>query len=445
MVDEVPAPAGRAVDRPVTVHGPAAALAAAEPSSAAPPGAALAAFPAADAVQAPAGQPAAAAGPVTAPAPQPEPAVPASQPVPAVPAEAVVVASAWADTMTRTPMDFGAAGDGTTDDTAALQRAFDGLRSGDVLVLPAGRTFAHSSLLRLSRDGATVTGGGTLRSTNPRSSTLWVEADRVTVSGITLTSAATERGGTWDDTKLLVKGSTGVVVDGVTVRGSRSAGIFVDSSSAFTLRDVVVEDTRADGIHITRGSSDGLVERATVRRSGDDGIAVVSYRADAVTRGITIHSPRVETTVWGRGLSVVGGTGVRMSDVFVDSSDAAAVFVASEAGWNTHPVSDVVVERGTVVNANKSATVDHGAVLVLSEGSDRAVTGVRISDLTVRDTHARASRETGVLGAATGVVMERIAVVGGGSRGVFVSNDPGARFALTGWTKDGRALADRRQ
>lgn len=340
-------------------------------------------------------------------------------------------------------LDTGAVGDGRTDDTAALQRALDEAGPGDVVVLPAGRSFAHDDVVRVRRDGVTLTGGGTLVATEAARSTLWVEADGVTVSGITLEGGGGERGHSWDDTGLLLKGTTGVVVDGVTVRDATSAGVFVDGSSGFTLRGVVVEDSRADGIHITGGSADGALVDPVVRRSGDDGIAVVSYRdVETPVTGITVTSPRVETTTWGRGISVVGGRDVAYTDVFVEGSDAAALYFASEANWSTHATSGVTVDGGELVGSNTSEEVDHGALLVYSGDAARPVSDVRVSGLTIRDTAARASREVGVLGApSSDIVLEDITVEGS-ERGLFVSTNDGSDLVLRDWTRNGDAVAD---
>lgn len=47
----------------------------------------------------------------------------------------------------RNVKDFGAVGDGKTDDTAALQKAFDGLENGTVVFLPAGEYVITDTLL----------------------------------------------------------------------------------------------------------------------------------------------------------------------------------------------------------------------------------------------------------------------------------------------------------
>ncbi len=61
----------------------------------------------------------------------------------------------------RDVTDFGAAGDGATDDTAAIQAAFDAAGRGDRIVIPSGE-YAVSRRLRLSANDVTLQAYGTL-------------------------------------------------------------------------------------------------------------------------------------------------------------------------------------------------------------------------------------------------------------------------------------------
>ena len=81
------------------------------------------------------------------------------------------------------PSSFGAVGDGTTDDTAALQRALDSLEAGDTLIIPAGKTYRHTDVLTIRNAGVRLSGPGTLLATNEERSALSIDADDVTVDG----------------------------------------------------------------------------------------------------------------------------------------------------------------------------------------------------------------------------------------------------------------------
>ena len=75
--------------------------------------------------------------------------------------------------------------------------------------------------------------------------------------------------------KIVVAGRGDALSD-ITITGSASIGVFI-AGSGFRLDRVVVRDSRANGIHMSAGASDGQVNNSTTERTGDDGFAVVSY------------------------------------------------------------------------------------------------------------------------------------------------------------------------
>ena len=82
-------------------------------------------------------------------------------------------------------LDFGAIGDGTTDDTVSIQNAFD---SGKSIYFPSEYTFGITSELSLTTSNVTLYGGGTiafLASYNTGSNTL-LSAITITGSGVIL-------------------------------------------------------------------------------------------------------------------------------------------------------------------------------------------------------------------------------------------------------------------
>ena len=403
------------------------------------------------------------ADPSSAPAPgdEPTPPPPAAAPAPsaAPPATGLGEPNGRAEPAPVTPgpgrsgrpvsaLEYGAVGDGRTDDTVALQRALDSVPVGSALVLPAGRVFAHSDVLHLRRAGLHLTGPGALLATREERSSVWVEADDVVLDGGLLLriTPTTRRWDAWEQMRLRVLGVSRTVVREVTVDGSAAAGIYLGGARDFVLDRVTVVNTRADGIHMTSGTREGRVLSPVVRNSGDDGIAVVSYSQDgAPCSDITIRSPMVQGTTWGRGVSVVGGTDITYTDIRVERSAAAAVYIAGEgAPWFSAAPKRVKVTGGELVQSNTNRDVDHGAVVVLAGDKNRPE-DVVVRGLTISDTRASASRSVGVITYGTppkDVVIEDITVIGGASTAYQGNTTSG--YSLLRWTVDGRRVPDRR-
>lgn len=333
------------------------------------------------------------------------------------------------------------------DVTARLQAALDQLQPGDVLVLEPGE-YRHSAVLTVSVPDVTISGSGAvLMATREERSAFSVAADRVVVEGLTFgVTQTTRRWFAFEQMKIRIAGHDGVVLRDVTVTGSAAAGIFVgDGASGFLIERATVRDSRADGIHMTDGVHDGRVVSPLVERSGDDGVAVVSYGTDAEPcRGITVTSPQVNGTTWGRGLSVVGGEDITYSDVSVSGSNAAGIYIAVEGEpYNTRSVRGVRVERGTVTSANLNETVDHGAVLVFhGRSSGESLSDTTVTDLTITDTSTTASRNVGIIapdGGLAGVTLSNLVIEGGPAQTLTADADP-ASFSIENWNVDGQAF-----
>lgn len=449
--DDRPVPATSSATPDATTSDPAVATAATDASDA--PSATTSAS---QAPTAPSTTPAGTARPTSATSGTPAAAPATTEAAPAVPPAAPVVSVGDQDVdpvqgavRLISPMDLGAVGDGVTDDTAALQAAFDRASVGDVVQLPQGRTFAHSRVLTITRPGIVVTGGGTLLATRESASSLTVAASDVTLSGITLTIAPTTR--RWDayeQQRLRLDGATRAVVRDVVVDGSAAAGVYVGGgTSDFLLDRVTVKNTRADGIHITQGSHDGQVVSPVIRNVGDDGVAVVSYRQDgAPCARIQVVSPSVDGSTGGRGLSVVGGTDVDYTGIDVRNTYGAAVYLAAEGNWGTTGVARVRVTGGTVVNANYDTGIDHGSVLVYNGTGDQTVQDITVSGLAVSGYRGTVSRVLGLIadsGSSPGirnVSLSGISISGDGRPAALVSNQGATTFSVTGVLRNGGPL-----
>lgn len=298
-----------------------------------------------------------------------------------------------------TPEAFGAVGNGVADDTAALRSALASLKAGQTLYLAPGKVYTHSDILAITTAEVTINGGGTLMATREERSAVFVNADRVKLDGVTLSVASTtRRWETYEQMKLRLAPRDGIVINKVTINGSAAAGMYIGGATNFTISDVTVRNTRADAIHMTEAARDGRIIRPQIYNPGDDGVAVVSYVGNsAPVRRITVTSPRLYGQSWGRGISVVGGQDITYTDVYTDGSAGAAIYIASEASWNTMGVSNVLIDGGTLVNSNSNTTMGHGSILVFNSRGNTVVEGVTIRNMTIRNTTRVSGREVGLL------------------------------------------------
>lgn len=340
--------------------------------------------------------------------------------------------------------EFGAVPNDGRDDTVALQKAFDALRPGQTLTIPAGDTFEHSAVLRLHSPNSTITGGGTLVATDESQSEVFIDADGVTLSNVTLRMHHTSR--RWDayeQMKLRVGPHEGVSVINVTVKGSAAAGVYVGGASHFLLKGLRVLGTRADGIHITEGSHDGRVEGAHIARSGDDGIAVVSYLDQQRCARIAVVQSTVSRQVWGRAFSVVGGQDIAFASIHSYRSAAAAFYVAAESEYKTHGVNGVTLENARFDRSNQSR-IDHGAIVIYDSQEQYKVEHVTIRNVDINRTSRQASTDVKVRneGAGIGVVrLNRVTIRGGPTTPIWENEGPAyATVSMVAVTKNGQPI-----
>ncbi|WP_260434911.1 right-handed parallel beta-helix repeat-containing protein [Burkholderia sp. Bp8992] len=252
------------------------------------------------------------------------------------------------------------AADGS-DQADALQKAFDGLKAGQRLVIAPGRYVVGHSLT-VSVPQAVIAGyGATLAATNPADQTILMSGTGSTLVGVTLAGTGTTRLTTPASTKVEVTG-TGVQVLRVTIDGGASAGIFVFGGNSVAIVGNTVHATLADGIHATNGSINVLVQDNTVTATGDDLIAVVSYIGDGrISSNVLIDHNAVSGNAWGRGIAVVGGQAVTISNNTVDGvQKAAGILVAQEDSWNSYGASNVAITGNVVTNIQNSNVNNNG-------------------------------------------------------------------------------------
>lgn len=341
-----------------------------------------------------------------------------------------------------TPEDYGAAGNGSSNDTTALNAAFADLGPDKTLLIADGKTYAHAGVLQITADGTRVFGTGTLAATAQNTSALQIlSATDVAIEGITLTCSATSRGNTGDHHKIFVENSSMVRIRDVRIVGSKAAGILVAESERVVLDHCRVQNTYADGIHFTVGSSECLIIGCECVNVGDDGFACVSYGADpAAVSNITFIGCCLEGQVaGGRGMTVVGGNNIRFYDMKIVNSYAAGIYIACEPSFTSYGVADVIVSGVTLIGSNHGfADANHGAILVYNgRTASFLVQNVRISNVNIINTNTGANQHVAMIMDVGGadnirnIVFRDINITGTGPSQKFGNSGvPTARYSL---------------
>jgi len=248
------------------------------------------------------------------------------------------------------------------DNTAAILAARAvAIARGVPLWLPAG-TWRMSDVLVGWNGGRIIGHGATLDILTDHSATgrgvySYGVAD-FAIEGLTVTqSNGSGRNGVYGLISFLTSGGTGcsaVALRGVRTKGGESAGVFASKLTDFDFNGVRVSNTYADGIHISRGSTDGQIRGARVANVGDDAIAVVSVMADqgvtyAQCEGISIDSPIVRgTTPLGGGVAFIGAKDSSLTGGLIYDCFDAGVKITNDTVAGTHTPSDVKVVGTTV-------------------------------------------------------------------------------------------------
>jgi len=356
-----------------------------------------------------------------------------------------------------TPEQYGAVGDGVTNDAVALQAALNALTPGATLYLGPGKTYVHTTVLTTPAnvDYYTIAGAGRLLATNQTSSALIVKGNFVSLLGFTKEKTATTvRQDPYAAQNIVTDGCDNLYINDVTSIGGSGTGFFITRCTNFRLVRLRVENTLADGIHMTGGSSNGIVIDPRVRQAGDDGVSVVSYVGGSdggMCQNIDVINPVVLGSKAGRGVTCVGGTNIRFYNITIEDTFAAGVYIANETYGNNpiHPVTNILVSGGTIRKANRNTDpngvagpVDHGSVLISSQRDGVTNTGITIEGLECYDTRSNVPWEVGIIasdGTNTNIIIRNMTFINGPATYYAGANatNGGVNSNITryGWTR----------
>lgn len=273
--------------------------------------------------------------------------------------------------------DFGAKGDGETDDTQAIQAALSKAKNTRQQVyLPKGN-YIYSQNLVIDSVGMYGDDDGTrLISADPAHSAIRLTGHSPSIRHVEIRANATKIIQSGLAYGILVKEASNFVVDSCKVKGVGGLGIFMTASTRGVVSNNVVDHSWKDGIHVTKQSSDIIINGNTVNNSGDDGIAVVSYMADGGRASRISILNNIVDGGRARGISVVGGESVTIEGNMVKNKELFALYLASERPFNTYGALHVTVRNNTFIGTSHAGS----KAIYIYDGNDNPPTGLTITN-----------------------------------------------------------------
>lgn len=274
------------------------------------------------------------------------------------------------------PEDHGAAADGVTDDTAAIEAA---IATGRPVYIAPDKTYYTVAGITVTTPGARISGAGTIKRSGSDTTNngggvagITVLADGVSISGITIDVSSVGAGRT-----ISAKDFDGLTIDGVT---SKNTGqIFVLATG--TVKNLVVQNCRNPeqgyGVLINdpaAGSSGAVI-------TGNIFLGTSSGQADGVeinapTNGFkhVVVTDNIVGGMWGAALNA--GIGLGFANVQNITVTGNVVYDCEGDGLHFEAGCDLVsIGSNTVENVCQSATNTTGALAIATGCSRVSVSG----------------------------------------------------------------------
>lgn len=261
----------------------------------------------------------------------------------------------------------GAKCDGHTDDSNAIQKAFDQANSGDSIEFPSGKTCVHTKAFHLKKkDQITIFGHGPdsskLDGIDPKNSAIVIEDSHdITIKDFRRNSPNTKTrvGPIIQAAGFNIRSCTDLHISNVVVYNAADVGIMNRNVSRALIENVKILSSRADGITMISGCRDITLQNNYAEYTGDDSFSSVGY-TPSLNHNIKVLNCK-SFNGHSSGLTIGGVIGYEARGVEVINASYAPIRFESSAYFKDDKVEDVLIHHNTIKGGPRD-NVDLGGI-----------------------------------------------------------------------------------
>jgi hypothetical protein len=342
---------------------------------------------------------------------------------------------------------YGATGNGSSDDTSAIQTCInDAAAGGNIVWIPAG-TYKLSNYLTVP--AVSIQGAGMWYTVLHQTSDIDVLRTSLNnascyIADMELQGEVTNRNDSSSDNGISNHGGSNSVVRDLWIEHTKCGWWVGNSGSTTTNLNVSgcrIRDTYADGINFCNGTNNSTVTNCSFRNTGDDSLASWSPQGSGTNNGNMFNFDTVQNTWRADGFALYGGYNNGIEDnVCSDTLDQSGIMV--EQGFTSNSFSgNNNILRDTLTRCGGYFSGNYGALDFWGNDSSLAgsftVDSIDIESATYEGIEFNAGAGNG----ASGVTGTNITINSPGNYGIQVLSgvSGSALFSSTTVTSPGTA------
>jgi hypothetical protein len=347
-----------------------------------------------------------------------------------------------------TAAPYSAVGNGTTDDTTAIQDAVNAAMSQHKNVwVPAG-TYMLSGFIQ-NLNNVTIQGAGmwytnfignpAVYNTTPADRVGFMGAgNNIHLNDFSITGDLDYRNDSEANDGIGGSFGTGSSISDLWIEHTK-VGMWITNSDGLTITNCRIRDTIADGINIDVGMLDTTVSNCATRGTGDDCFAIwpATYESQTYTPGFNVITNCTGLVPFlANGGAIYGGESNSIQNcLFQDIGDGSGVLISSTfaVGANTFS-GTTTVENSDINRAGASSTLSG----VQFAASMNPISGIALSGLSITNSPYNAVGVSGpdaLSATASNLSVQTVGVGGSGnSYGVYVASGSSGSLSVVSST-----------